>query len=201
MVRPLISSYNLFMKPLEAMGIKKARRMLMKKARGHVLEIGAGTGANLSFYDMDKVTSLTVTDQLRSKHLDVDHHENVSFVEADATKLPFEDNAFDTVVHTLVFCSVSNVPAGLAEIKRVLQPNGTLIFIEHVLPHKRGMQRLFKFINPLWRRVASGCSLTKDFEQSLAENSFEIKHKGRFMNTVFFYGIAELKQGEKTVIV
>jgi ubiquinone/menaquinone biosynthesis C-methylase UbiE len=189
------------MKPLEAMGIKKARKMLIKKARGDVLEIGAGTGANLSYYDMNQIQSLTVTDQSRSKHLDVSVVDKVSFTEASAEALPFLNDSFDTVVHTLVFCSVSDVDTGLAEIKRVLKPNGTLIFIEHVLPEKTGMKRLFRFLNPMWRKVAGGCNLTRDFSLSLEQSAFEIVHQGRFLNTVFSFGIATLKKDENNDIL
>lgn len=186
----MASFYDFFMKPLESMGIRQARKILMSKAQGSVLEIGAGTGANIPFYDMTKVTQLVVTDQERSKHLKW-VHEHIQFVQADATNLPFEDDHFDMVVHTLVFCSVSDVNKGLQEVKRVLKPNGTLIFIEHVLPHKKGMKRLFKGFNPIWRTFSQGCSLTKDFEQGLLENNFKTIKQGTFLNTVFYYGIAQ----------
>jgi len=178
------------MKPLESMGIRKVRKILVKRAYGRVLEIGAGTGANLPFYNMDQIEELIVTDQVISKHLK-SSHDQITFVEADATVLPFEDSSFDVVVHTLVFCSVDDVNQGLLEIKRVLKPQGTLLFIEHVLPHKKGMKRLFKGINPVWKKISSGCSLTKDFKQSLDENEFTLQKQGTFLNTVFYYGIAQ----------
>lgn len=184
------------MKPLERMGIRKVRNILIKKATGDVLEIGAGTGANLSFYDFNQITSLIVTDQSRSKHLDLNTRHNVSFTEASAEALPFEDDSFDTVVHTLVFCSVDDVTAGLAEIKRVLKPSGTLIYIEHVLPERKGLARIFKVLNPMWKRVAGGCNLTRNFRQSLSDASFQIVDQGRFLNTVFTYGIATLDESK-----
>jgi len=178
------------MKPLESMGIRKARKILVKRAHGQVLEIGAGTGANLPFYNMDEIEKLVVTDQKIGKHLK-STHENVEFIEADATNLPFEDNSFDVVVHTLVFCSVTDVHQGLEEIKRVLKPNGTLLFIEHVIPQKKGMRRLFSGVNPLWKKFSQGCSLTKDFKVSLEESHFDLLKQGVFLNTVFYYGIAQ----------
>ena len=193
----MLSLYDWFMKPLESMGIKKARTILIKRASGDVLELGAGTGANLIHYDFNQVKSLVVTDRTRSKHLKL-MEDKVSFVQADATALPFPNQQFDTVVHTLVFCSVDDVDAGLQEIKRVLKQDGRLIFIEHVLPHKKGMRRLFQWINPVWRKVSQGCSLTKDFGSSLARHGFAIERQGRFLNTVFFYGIATVQDAKTT---
>lgn len=191
------SMYNRFMKPLERRGIQRTRKRLMKEATGDILELGAGTGANLPFYHMANVSSLVLSDQTRNKHLFIEAKEKVSFVAADATNLPFDDDTFDVVVHTLVFCSVDNVNLGLQEIKRVLKPNGTLLFIEHVLPHNKGYRRLFKVVNPVWRLFSKGCSLTKDFAASLAQENFKVEYQGRFMNTVFLYGKATVN---KTIV-
>lgn len=186
----MISFYNVFMYPLEKMGLRKARHLMMKHVHGDVLELGSGTGANLPFYDFNQINALLVTDKVRNRHLNHTIHGNIEYKEASAEDLPFDSNAFDVVVHTLVFCSVSNVDQGLQEIKRVLKASGKLIFIEHVLPEKRGLRTLFQKINPLWKKVSGGCSLTKDFNKSLERNGFTIQQHGKIMNSVFFYGIA-----------
>ncbi len=188
----MVSLYDLFMRPLEQRGIRKARRELIKKACGKVLEIGAGTGANVAHYNADCVTDVTVTDKVVNKHLANKHAQLITVLEADAIDLPFDDDSFDTVVHTLVFCSIPDVDKGLQEIKRVLKPGGKLVFIEHVLPQKQGWRRLFRGINPVWRLFSHGCSLTKDFHKSLLDNGFDLEENGRFMNTVFFYGVASV---------
>lgn len=186
------SLYNLFMRPLEKKGIRTARKNLLHRAHGSVLEIGAGTGVNLPFYDFEKIEELYVTDQRQNKYLDESYDDKLTFVEAKVEQLPFSSSTFDVVVHTLVFCSVSNVNHGLQEVKRVLKPTGTLLFIEHVLPEKKGWRTLFKMVNPMWRMISKGCSLTKSFANSLEENGFTLVHQGKFMNTVFYYGVASI---------
>lgn len=189
----MISFYDLFMRPLEKRGIKQARKRLMIQATGSVLEIGSGTGANMKFYNFDLITDLTVTDKKLSKRIKKLGLEETTFVEADVSKLPFADDSFDTIVHTLVFCSVVDVSIGLLELKRVLKPNGKIIFIEHVLPEHIFLKRTFKFINPLWKTFASGCNLTRSYVDSLEQEGFEISQLKKFMKTVFISGVASEK--------
>lgn len=186
----MVSLYDLFMVPLERRGIRKTRAKLLQHACGKVLEIGAGTGVNVKYYEPQCIDELVITDQKLSKHLRHKQQDHITFQQVDATKLPFDANTFDTVVHTLVFCSVNDVDQGLQEIRRVLKPEGTLLFIEHVLPQKHGIRRLFQTVNPIWRLFSKGCSLTKDFESSLMKNGFQIQQQDAFMNTVFVYGVA-----------
>ena len=189
----MMSLYDVFMIPLERNGIKKARQELIPNAKGEVLEIGSGTGVNLKHYNFDEVTTLTVTDRKLSNKIKKIVPETVELNEIDVTALPYEDNAFDYVVHTLVFCSVDNVSKGLSEIKRVLKPDRRLLFIEHIHPEGGRMKKLFSFVNPAWKKIASGCNLTRDYESSLLLNGFDITYSGKFMNTVFVYGEARKK--------
>jgi ubiquinone/menaquinone biosynthesis C-methylase UbiE len=186
----MFSFYNLFMKPLEKRGIKQARKRLMSQAKGSVLEIGSGTGANLKFYNFDFISDLTITDKKLSKHIKNLKLIQTKFVETDVSHLPFSNDSFDTIIHTLVFCSVDEVSKGLLELKRVLKPNGKLIFIEHVLPETPFLKRTFKFFNPVWKKIASGCNLTRSYTDSLEEQGFMIVESTKFMKTVFVSGIA-----------
>jgi ubiquinone/menaquinone biosynthesis C-methylase UbiE len=178
------------MKPLEKRGIKKARKKLVSQAMGSVLEIGSGTGANLKFYNFGLITDLTITDKKLSKRIKSIEQANAKYIEADVSELPFPDNSFDTIIHTLVFCSVENVSKGLSELDRVLKPNGKIIFIEHILPEHGFLKRTFKFVNPLWKRISSGCNLTRSYVESLEQEGFEIVESSKFMKTVFVSGIA-----------
>ncbi len=188
------SLYDLFMTPLEKRGIRNARINLIPKASGKILEIGAGTGANLKYYNFNNVDSLIVTDKKINKVLIKSKKELIQFMESNVSSLPFDDNTFDYIVHTLVFCSVKNVDKGLSELRRVLKKDGTLIFIEHIYPEKKRLKRLFSFLNPAWRVVASGCNLNRDYEKSLRSNGFDIIHSNKFMNTVFVSGEAKLSK-------
>ena len=184
------------MAPLERKGIRKARKELIPTANKNVLEIGAGTGVNLQYYDFSNIDSLTLSDYEISKHLKTLHHQNetkFTLVRLDVEALPFSDNSFDYVVHTLVFCSVGNVDQGLKEIKRVLKPNGKLIFIEHVLPEKNPLKKLFNLATPTWKKIGKGCHLNRNYLKSLEKNDFFVLFYKKFMNTAFISGVAVVK--------
>jgi ubiquinone/menaquinone biosynthesis C-methylase UbiE len=128
--------YDGQMRRAEKAGLTKMRKGLVAQAAGTVLEIGAGTGANLSHYP-SAVTSLTVTepDIYMFKRLErrakVDAPEAM-VLRAPAEDLPFEDRTFDTVVSTLVLCGVDDQPRAVREIHRVLRPGGAFLFLEHL---------------------------------------------------------------------
>ena len=189
----MVSFYDVFMYPLEKRGIKKARGILIPKTTGTILEIGSGTGVNIKHYNFDNIDELTLSDQILSKKIKERSNGKFKLKELNVEELPYEDNTFDYVVHTLVFCSVTNIEKGLSEIGRVLKPGGKLLFIEHVLPEKKRMKKFFNFINPAWTKIASGCNLNRDYETSLINSEFKLIYSKRFMNTVFVYGEAELK--------
>ena len=162
--------FDLFMHPLEAVALRARRRCRIARAAGDVLEVGAGTGANLAYYDPRRVGSLTLTDLSigeriqeraaafrRSGLLDG----ALRLADADALDLPFASASFDTVAFTLVFCSVADQPAAFAELRRVLRPGGRLVFIEHVRP-RGGAGRLTDALNPVWRAATRECNINRD---------------------------------------
>lgn len=189
----MISIYDLFMFPLEKRGIKKARSILIPKTNGVILEIGSGTGVNIKHYNFNQIDELILSDQKISKKLIARSSNLIEIKKLNVEDLPYDDNTFDYVVHTLVFCSVVDTKKGLAEIARVLKPGGKMMFIEHVLPTKVRTQKFFKFVNPLWTKISSGCNLNRDYEQTLKNSDFNLIYSHRFLNTVFVYGEAELK--------
>ena len=189
----MISIYDLFMIPLEKRGIIKARKELIPKAKGTVLEIGSGTGVNMKYYNFDQIEKITMTDKKLSKKIKEIAKEHIDLKEINVEELPFQDNSFDYIIHTLVFCSVNNVTKGIQELKRVLKPTGSIMFIEHILPEKKGLKGLFNFLNPAWKMVASGCNLNRDYESSLVANGFKVIHSSKFMKTAFVYGEAQIQ--------
>lgn len=90
---------------------------------------------------------------------------NFSYIVQELTvgDIPYEDQCFDTIVVTLVFCSVKNVRKVLSELRRELKDDGQLIFIEHVLPDHNPLRGLFNTLTPVWKRMASGCHLLEIF--------------------------------------
>src|SRR5215210_5440442 len=113
--------YDPFFWVAERAGMAARRRALVGQAHGRVLEIGAGTGLNVRHYPDGLDLVLTEPDEAMAERL-----------RARAEALPFADDSFDTVVSTLVLCTVPDQPAALREIARILRPGGRLLFAEHV---------------------------------------------------------------------
>jgi SAM-dependent methyltransferase len=147
-------------------GMADLRRDLLQGASGRTLEIGAGTGLNLPHYPaaVHDLTLLTpdfpVPAALRRRMgaLAMRHR----FVVGSAERLPYEDGAFDTVVATLVFCTIPDAPAAAAEVRRVLKPGGRLLTLEHVRAPRPLAARWQARLGPLWACLACGCHLDRD---------------------------------------
>lgn len=179
------------------------RAALLSGARGEVLEIGGGTGANLPHYrDVERVTIAEPDPFMRAKlwpKLE-NAHVAVEVSDAGAEALPFADDSFDVVVATLVLCTVPDQGAALQEIRRVLRPGGRLLFIEHV----RGEGRLARWqdrVEPLWRRLAAGCHPNRDTVASIEAAGFYIESLERFEPPVPLSGITPHVQGAATLLL
>ncbi len=153
------------------------RRRLLEGARDAVLEIGGGTGANLQHYrDVDRVI-VAEPDPFMRKRLGQkleDARVPVEVSAAGAESLPFPDGSFDTVVSTLVLCTVPDQASALDEVRRVLRPGGRLLFIEHVRA-AGSMARWQDRIEPLWRGLLGGCHPNRDTVAAIEEAGFEIE--------------------------
>jgi ubiquinone/menaquinone biosynthesis C-methylase UbiE len=141
------------------------RRKTVGRAHGAVLEIGAGTGANLPYYPRDAhLTTLEPNQAMASRlkqkaealgrSVQVDVHEG--------ERLPYADSVFDAVVVSLVLCSVPDQQAMLAEVKRVLRPGGVFLFVEHVASRDERVRRWQRRLSPIQRFIADGCELDRD---------------------------------------
>lgn len=183
--------YDAFMKPFERRALYNLRRKYIRRTQGKVLEIGAGTGINISHYNN---VALTMTDlDLSEVLLERLKQSNLNYktLTCEASKLPFEDHTFDYVVATLVFCSVKDVSKGLQEIRRVLKPTGKLVFIEHVHPKEQPWRTAFNVLTPLWKRIASGCHLNRDYLKALHEENFMLDDHTYAFGTKFVAGCAK----------
>lgn len=163
---------------LERFSLTRLRRPLLAAARGAVLEIGAGTGANLPLYDPDR---RVVAIELRPERLataarkaHVAGRADVAVAAADAHDLPFPAASFDTVVGTLVFCSIGDPLAALAEIRRVLRPDGQLLLLEHVRGQTPLTRRLTDWLHPLWFALQGECHLNRETAATVAAAGFRV---------------------------
>jgi ubiquinone/menaquinone biosynthesis C-methylase UbiE len=146
-----------------------------------VLEIGVGTGANLPFYNgaVSQVTAVDInparlTDTLVRARA-VNGRIPIHIGAADAQQLPFADDQFDTVLGTLVFCSIPDPMAALAEIKRVLKVNGRFLLIEHVRGQNPITQRLTDWLHPAWFALQRSCHLNRETAVTVQAAGFHIE--------------------------
>lgn len=169
--------YDSFMKPIEQRYITTWRKKLLTQARGKVLEVGAGTGINFPLYQQcDEVFALEPNPfmvekaEVRRKQASVP----ITIMAGKAEKLPFTDEQFDTIVVTLVLCSVEDPRQALIEMKRVLKPNGTILLIEHVKMEQPIFAFLQNILTPVWKKISDGCHLNRNTEQTIKEVGFNI---------------------------
>jgi ubiquinone/menaquinone biosynthesis C-methylase UbiE len=161
--------YDRMLRGTERGGLRGMRAELLAGARGRTLELGAGTGLNLAHYT-DAVTELVLTEpdphmarRLRKRLEDEPPAPaRVEVVEAPAERVPFEDGSFDSVVSTLVLCSVVAPAAATGEIVRVLRPDGRLLYLEHVRSTDRGLARWQDRLERPWRWLGAGCHPNRD---------------------------------------
>ena len=173
--------YDRLMSRAEEACLKEWREELLGQVSGEVLEIGAGTGANIGFYP-DSVARLVLAEpdkymraQLEEK---IANHslENITISGGTAEQIDAGDESYDYVVASLVCCSLSDPEAGLREIRRVLRPGGSLVFMEHVAAAAGTSRRRWQnIINPFWRRLAGNCHLNRETELTIVKAGFKIR--------------------------
>lgn len=185
--------YNLFMYPLEKARLRQLREILIPMAEGAVLEIGAGTGVNLKHYRYEKIEKLFISDITVNESIKKSSYiENkpVEFLNESVLKLSLPDKSIDTVVFTLVFCSVSDPIEGLKEIRRVLKDDGKIIFIEHVLPRSEKLRTAVNKINHAWAKMANGCNINRETVKTIREAGFSVVESIPGKTGLFASGLA-----------
>ncbi len=165
--------------------IMKQRAKIVPLASGKVLELGIGMGLNLPLYDPGKVESVTGVDpsaELRAlaQAAPRDPRLAVSVVEGTAEALPFPDASFDCVVCTFTLCSVQGQAAALREARRVLKPGGRFLFCEHGLAPDAEIARWQRRVEPIWKRLAGGCHLTRPVAGAIAASGLSIQNLETF---------------------
>jgi SAM-dependent methyltransferase len=178
--------YERSMAESEDAGLRERRRELLARATGRTLELGAGTGLNLRHYP-EAVSELTLTEPFepmarRLRERLAGSERDADVVAAEAESLPFPDDSFDTVVSTLVLCTVDDLALSLAEIERVLRPGGRLLFCEHVRSNHPGLARWQDRFERPWGFIAHGCHPNRDTVAAIAASPLEVEEveRGRF---------------------
>jgi ubiquinone/menaquinone biosynthesis C-methylase UbiE len=178
MLRRLFAAlYDTVSKGSEAAGLRDERQRLLASAEGITIEIGAGTGLNLAHY-RESVTRLVLVEPDRHMRRRLGRRLDsldppAEIVDASVEALPFPDATFDTAVVTFVLCSVPDQENALAEIARVLKPNGRLLFLEHVRSADPKLAKRQDRIRPLYNLV--GCNPNRDTLGRIEASAFTVE--------------------------
>ena len=185
--------------PIELLLFRRFRRKLWSQVSGErVLEIGVGTGKNLSYHPGEtRVVCVDLSPRMlrraaaRAARID----RQVDFVLADAQRLPFRSDAFDAAAATFVFCSVPDPVAGLREVRRVTRGDGAVHLLEHVRSPNRVVGWFMDRLNPLVVRVA-GANINRDTVSNVARAGFDVEE----VETAGL-GILKLIQGSRADVL
>lgn len=170
--------YDLFESPMEMGAFSKYREKALGLAKGKVLEVGVGTGKNLPYYPKDvEVVGIDFSRNMLKKAEERRRKlglENVRLLYMDAQDLEFEDNTFDTVVSTFVFCTVPDPIKGLKEAYRVLKPGGRAIFLEHMKSESKLLNVPLYLMEPFIRTLL-GTSMLRETQKNIERAGFRIE--------------------------
>jgi len=155
----------------------RQRQKVVPLAQGRVLEIGIGTGLNLEHYDQARIEKIVGLDPGLEMHPKARRRSRLAGLEVElvglsAERIPYDDRSFDTVLVTYALCTIADPLAALKEMRRVLKPEGRLVFCEHGLAPDASVRRWQARLTPLWARVAGGCHLDRDIPGLLKAAGF-----------------------------
>ncbi len=158
---------------------RKQREKIVPRARGDVLEIGFGSGLNLPYYDAGKVNrilGLEPSEGMRAlaarnlEGLSLD----VEFIDLPGEELDLDARSIDTVLVTYTLCTIPDPLKALTAMRRVLKPDGCVLYCEHGLAPDEGVSRWQNRLNKPWSRIAGGCNMNRDIPAIIKEAGFEI---------------------------
>ena len=159
--------------------VRRQRRKIVPRAEGVVLEIGFGAGLNLPFYDASKVSRVHALEPedgmlARARKISGSSAIPIEILPERAEDLSLPDASVDTVLVTYSLCTIPDAVAALNGARRVLKPQGRLLFCEHGLAPDAKVQHTQRSIEPIWSRIGGGCRLTRNIPSLICQAGFEI---------------------------
>jgi len=172
-ILPPLLDFVMRQRPLE-----KYRREVIASASGRVLEIGVGSGLNFPFYGkqveivigIDPSARLLAMARRRAAAASI----HAILIQGTATAIPLADGTVETVAMTWTLCSIPDPLLALHEMRRVLKPDGRLLFIEHGLSPAAGVERWQHRLTPMWGRISGGCHLDRKMDDLIRSAGFEL---------------------------
>jgi len=180
--------YDLAMKPLERHSFKEIRTDLLRRSYGNVLEIGSGSGINFPIYvNVESVTAIEpnqfmIEESLKNKSKAI---VPIEIHKSGAEQLPFDDQSYDTVVATLVLCTIPDVEKALLEMKRICKPGGKILLFEHVKMNQPFLAKLQDFLTPAWSKICDGCCLNRETVNVVTAHGFDIVEIKQYYRGLF----------------
>lgn len=161
--------------------IMKQREKIVPLAEGEVLEVGCGSGLNFKYYDFDKVNRLyalepvpAMVKKARAAADELALTDKITFLETGGEATGLADDSIDTIIFAFVLCTIPDWQAALKEARRVLKPDGRILFTEHGPAPDAGVLKWQRRVEPVWKRLAGGCHLTRDCTTMFTDNGFQV---------------------------
>jgi len=155
------------------------RTKIVPEAKGTVLEIGIGSGLNLSLYNpstVDKIIGIDPSSEIikmakkKTKEISIP----VELTNHSGEEIQLKNNSIDTIVMTYTLCTIEKPDKALREMKRVLKPKGRLLFCEHGISPEVKIRTIQNLINPLWNCFSGGCQLNRNIPELIEQSGFNI---------------------------
>lgn len=183
-ILPLVLNAAMGTKP-----IRYQRKKVVPNASGRVLEIGFGAGHNLPFYDASKVTHLWALEpaqEMRERAAERVSQSpiDLEFIDLPGEQIPLDNESADTVLITYTLCTIPDAMKALGEMRRVLKPNGSMIFCEHGEAPDADVQRWQNRLTPIWKSLCGGCHLGRPIPQMIRDGGWRVDH----METMYLPG-------------
>ncbi|MBJ6799434.1 class I SAM-dependent methyltransferase [Geomonas propionica] len=159
--------------------LARQRELIVPLAHGRVLEVGMGTALNLPFYDREKVSCIWGLEPSPGMRRAAEKNVRrsglpVRWLDLPAAAIPLADGSVDTVLSTFTLCSITDWRGALAEMRRVLAPQGRLLFCEHGAAPDEGVLKWQRRITPWWQHLAGGCRLDRPIPALIADSGFRV---------------------------
>jgi len=160
--------------------ILKQREKVVPQAEGRILEVGMGSGINISYYNPDKVEKLwglepSIGMREKAKSRVAAASFDLEWLDLPGEEIPLDNKSVDTIVLTYTLCTIPDWLPAVKQMRRVLKPRGKLLFSEHGKAPDEAVKKCQNRINPFWMSIAGGCHLNRDIPQLLKEGGFNIK--------------------------
>ena len=161
-------------------GFQNKRSQIVPMAHGRILEIGIGSGLNFDHYNFDRVEEIigvdpAVSSVAMARSRSSKYNSKISFIESSAESIDLESSSFDCVVIGYSLCTIPDPLKALAEARRLMKPEGSLLFMEHGLAPEQNIQKWQHRLTPSWKKVAGGCNLNRNIEDLIKESGFQFK--------------------------